>query len=103
MTRRIEFYGGGDFAAELKARVRGHLDEPGRARRAQRGMYVKTGVMLAWTAASWALLVFAVATWWQLVLAAVSLGLALAGVGFNITHDANHGSWSPHRRLNRAM
>ena len=34
-------------------------------------------------------------TWWQAGLLAVSLGLALAGLGFNITHDANHGSYSP--------
>lgn len=33
----------------------------------------------------------------------MSLGLALAGVAFNVTHDANHGSFSRHRRLNGAM
>jgi len=27
----------------------------------------------------------------------------MAGLGFSVTHDANHGSYSPHKRLNRAM
>lgn len=100
---RIEFSGGGDFHAELKQRVRALLDEPGRARRGQVRIYVKSAVMIAWLAASWAGLVFGAQTWWQAGLLAVSLGLAMAGLAFNITHDANHGSYSPHRRLNRAM
>ena len=101
--RRIEFQGGGAFYAELKERVKALLEEPGRSRRAQVQMYAKTATMVVWTLVSWALLVLWADTWWQAGLLAVSLGLALAGVGFNITHDANHGSYSPHRRLNRAM
>lgn len=100
---RIDFQGGGAFYGELKLRVKAVIDEPGRARRAQTRMYVKSAVMVLWAVGSWALLVFAAETWWAAGLLALSLGLALAGVGFNITHDANHGSYSPHRRLNRAL
>jgi len=100
---RIDFKGGGAFYDELKARVAQHLADRGRVRRAQVRMYLKSATMLVWVAASWALLVFAASSWWQAGLLAVSLGLALAGLGFNITHDANHGSYSPSRRLNRAM
>ncbi|WP_217913615.1 fatty acid desaturase family protein [Miltoncostaea marina] len=100
---RIRFDGGGAFHAELKQRVAALLREPGRARRAQRRMYVKSAVMAVWLAASWAGLVLLADSAWQAGLLAVSLGLAMAGLAFNVTHDANHGSWSPHRRLNRAM
>ena len=100
---RIGFQGGGPLYAELKARVRALLEEPGRARRGQLRMYLKSAFMLAWLAASWVGLVFVAETWWQGALLVLSLGLALAGVAFNVTHDANHGSYSPHRRLNRAM
>lgn len=102
-SRRIDFHGGGPFYSELKLRVRGLLDEPGRARRAQARMYAKSAFMVAWVAGSWVGLVLVADAWWQAALLCVSLGLALAGVGFNITHDANHGSYSPHPRLNRAM
>ena len=100
---RIDFKGGGAFYDELKARVGLYLQDRRRVRRAQVRMYLKSATMLVWVAASWALLVFAALTWWQVALLSISLGLALAGLGFNITHDANHGSYSPSRRLNRAM
>ena len=99
----IEFAGGGAFYRELRRRVESLLAEPGRARRGQRRMYAKTVVMGLWLIASWAGLVLLADTWWQAGLLAVSLGLAVAGFAFNVTHDANHGSYSPHRRLNRAM
>ncbi len=100
---RISFQGGGAFYAELKERVAALLEEPGRARRAQLRLYAKSAFMLTWLVASWVALVFVAGTWWQAGLLVLSLGLALAGVAFNIVHDANHGSFSPHRRLNRAM
>ena len=104
VRRRIDFDGGGAFYADLKLSVTRLLAEPGRARRAQIRMYAKSGVVVAWAVASWLLLVFGVPqNWWQAGLLAVSLGLALAGIGFNIPHDANHGAYSPHRRLNRVM
>ena len=100
---RVDFRGGGAFHAELRERVRHLLADPVRARRAQRSIYAKSAVMVVWALGSWIALVLVAETWWQVGAAAVSLGLALAGVGFNITHDANHGSYSPHRRLNRAL
>lgn len=102
-SERIDFHGGGAFYADLKARVRRVVDEPGRARRAERAMYLKTAVVVVWLVVSWALLVFAASTLWQAALLSVSAGLALAGVGFNITHDANHGSYSRRKGVNRAM
>ena len=46
-------------------------------------------------------LVFRAADALQGGLCAVSLGLAVAGVGFNIQHDGNHGSFSKRPWLNR--
>ncbi|MDX6556705.1 MAG: linoleoyl-CoA desaturase [Miltoncostaeaceae bacterium] len=100
---RVDFQGGGAFYAELRERVHHLLADPARARRAQRAIYAKSIVMVVWAIGSWIALVLVAQTWWQAGAAAVSLGLGLAGVGFNITHDANHGSYSPHRRLNRAL
>ena len=102
-ARTIGFSGGGAFYRELKALVNDHVSDPARARRAQRRIYIKSLVLLLWTAASWAGLVFVATTWWQAGLLSVSLGLALAGIGFNVTHDANHGSYSERRRLNHYM
>lgn len=100
---RIDFDGGGEFYADLKKRVRAHLSEPGRERRANTRMYAKSVTMFAWATISWALLVFAAANWWQAGLLCVSLGLSLAGIGMSVTHDANHGSFSPSTRVNTTM
>lgn len=59
--------------------------------------------MMCWAIASWVLLVFWASSLWVGGLLAVSLGLAVAGIGFNLTHDANHGSYSPSSRVNRIM
>ncbi len=64
-------------------------------------MYWKAAVLLAWFGCSYYLLVFRASTWWQGVLAAISLGLAAAGIGFNIQHDGNHGSFSRRAWVNR--
>lgn len=101
--RAISFSGGGDFYAELKTRVNEWIGDPKRARRAQARLYVKAAVIGLWAAASWVALMFVASTWWHLVLFALSLGLALAAIGFNVTHDANHGAFSRNRRVNDWM
>ena len=37
---------------------------------------------------------------WQALLCCVVLGGALASIGFSVMHDANHGSYSTHPKLN---
>jgi linoleoyl-CoA desaturase len=91
------------FHAELRRRVRLHLETAGRPARGLFPMYAKTAVLGLWLAGSYLLLVFAADRAWQAALLAVSLGLAAAGIGMNVQHDGSHGSYSPHRRLNRVM
>jgi linoleoyl-CoA desaturase len=66
-------------------------------------MYVKTVVVLSWLAASYALLVFFATTWWLALPLAISLGLSMAAVGFNIQHDGGHRAFSKHQWINRLM
>jgi linoleoyl-CoA desaturase len=66
-------------------------------------MVVKTVVLLVWFAVSYALLVFAATEVWQGIAASCSLALAIAGIGFGIQHDANHGSYSKSGAVNRVL
>ena len=66
-------------------------------------MYLKTAVLLLWFGASYALLVFGATTVWQGALLSLSLGLAMAGIGCAIQHDANHGAYSSRPAVNRLM
>jgi linoleoyl-CoA desaturase len=91
------------FHLELRSRVRRHLESSGLPVRGLRAMYVKTAVLFLWLAASYGLLVFAAETAWQAVPLAVSLGLAIAGIGFNVQHDGSHGSYSTRPGVNKLM
>ena len=66
-------------------------------------MGAKSTAMLAWLISSYALLVFAPLPPWGAVLLTLSTSLAMAGVGFSVMHDANHGGTSSSARTNRVM
>jgi linoleoyl-CoA desaturase len=66
-------------------------------------MYVKTTIVMTWLAVSYLGLVFWASGPWQAVPLAVSLGLAMAGVGFNVQHDGGHGAYSRHPIVNKLM
>ncbi len=66
-------------------------------------LFLKTGILATWAAVSYGLLVFAADSWWSAILLAVSLGLAFAGIGFNVGHDGNHGSYSRSTFVNHIM
>jgi linoleoyl-CoA desaturase len=100
---KLKFAGDSGFHGEVKRRVLEYFEHTGLSPRDSPRMYVKTAALLLWFIASYVLLVFAAATWWQGVLLAFSLSLATAGIGFCIQHDANHGAYSNHGAINRLM
>jgi linoleoyl-CoA desaturase len=66
-------------------------------------MYLKGAIIFSWFAVSYAVLVFLAGTWWLALAAAVSLGLAMAAVGFNIQHDAGHQAYSRRKWINKLL
>ena len=93
----------GGFHQELRSRVRAFLLSSGLPARGLPALYRKTALMFLWLACSYVLLVFAADTAWEALPLAVSLGLAIAGIGFNVMHDGSHGSYSTRPWLNRLM
>jgi len=87
----------------VKRRVADYFARTGLAERDSPRMYAKTAVILVWFVASYLLLAYVAATWWQGLLCSASLALALAGVGFSIQHDANHGAYSRSPVVNRLL
>lgn len=91
------------FAPRLRSAVDRRLSEP-TLRRAHHRLQRKALVIGAWYLGSYALLLVA-GSWWLGIIACISLALAMAGVGFNIQHDANHNALFPtggSRRLSGA-
>ena len=65
-------------------------------------MYAKSLFLLVWLGSSYFGLVWHARTGWEAILLAISLALAMAGIGFNVQHDGNHGAYSCRPALNKA-
>jgi linoleoyl-CoA desaturase len=101
--RILHFAKTAGFQAALRRRVDEFFRVTGLGRRDCPAMFRKTAIVLAWLAGSYALLLFAAGHWWLAVPLAVSLGLSMAAVGFNVQHDAGHSAFSDRPWLNRLM
>jgi linoleoyl-CoA desaturase len=99
----VHFARSDGFQAALRQRVDDFFRATGLCRRDCPAMFRKTAIVLAWLAGSYALLLLTAAVWWLAVPAAVSLGLSMAAVGFNVQHDAGHNAFSDRPWLNRLM
>ncbi len=78
----------------LRERVNAYFAERGLSRHANAAMVTKTVIFLGTSAALWAVLVSGVLSPLLALPLAVGLGVMLSGVGFNVCHDAIHGSYS---------
>jgi linoleoyl-CoA desaturase len=101
VQRRPRFPKDEGFQTEVRRRVAAYFKDTGRSERDCPRMYVKTMMILGWWAASYMLLVFVAASWWQALIAAVSLVLAMAAIGFSIQHDGGHQAYSRRSWINK--
>jgi linoleoyl-CoA desaturase len=88
---------------ELRTAVSARLGEAGTARKANATMVVRTVVMLGVTFGAYAAILCAGLPGWAMLGLAMLMGVGFAGIGFGIAHDALHGSYSSHPRLNRLL
>jgi linoleoyl-CoA desaturase len=100
---KVKFTGSDRFVRELRKRVDAYFETTGRSKRDVPQMYFKTATILAWFFSAYLLLMFVVHAWWLVVPLAIVLGLATAGIGFNIQHDAGHRAYSERQWLNKLM
>ena len=100
---KVKYNPDSDFYRQLKNRIDQYFITTGSSLRDVPQMYLKTVIILAWLSLSYVLLIFVANTWWQVALLAVSLGLAMAGIGFNVQHDGGHYAYSNRRSINHLM
>lgn len=87
--------------AELNKRVEAYFSENALKREGGPRMWLKTFLVLTWAVGTYLLLILWAESWLTALPLAACLGLALAGAGFTIMHDAAHSSYSRWRFLNR--
>ncbi|MEM0999412.1 MAG: acyl-CoA desaturase [Bacteroidota bacterium] len=95
---------GMDFHRELRERVNQYFKGKGLSKNAPRIVWLKTAVMISLYVLPFvAAQVFFADSPILYILMFVLMGLGMAGIGMNVTHDANHGSLSRNRRVNRLL
>jgi linoleoyl-CoA desaturase len=94
---------GGDFHRDVTLRVSEYFRRASLSPRADAVMRWRTAALAAWFLASYLGLVFVSKSLASAIPLAASLSLAVAGIGFGIAHDANHGAYSRRRWVNRLL
>lgn len=98
--RKVTYTKNIGFRKRLNQRVDEYFQLNDIAKRDNPAMYLKTAVLLGWVILAWTFTVFAPPILWAKLIGYFVLGLGIAGIGFSVTHDANHGSYSNNKSIN---
>lgn len=91
-----------EFLRQLRTRVKDYFDEHQISTYGNAEMVVKTVVMLSLLLVPFGFILSGVVqAWWALLALWLVMGVAVAGVGMSVMHDANHGSYSPNPTVNK--
>ena len=93
-----------DFMLKLRKEVDDYFEQNHLSKRGNVNLVMKTIVMLSLYLVPYLLMVTGVVTSTPLILLCwILMGLGMAGVGMDVMHDANHGSYSKNRRMNNLL
>jgi len=91
------------FHAELKRRVDAWFAEHGVSKNANLKMWLKSLFWMGSTVLTWSVIVSGAVPFPVTVALWAVLGFSIACIGFNVGHDAIHGSYSADQRVNNAL
>jgi linoleoyl-CoA desaturase len=92
-----------NFFKTLNSRVNNYFKENNIKRTGNWKIWLKTIIMfILFLAPYFIILLFSISGWVQLLLVLV-MGIGMAGVGMNVMHDGNHGSYSKKSWVNKLM
>jgi linoleoyl-CoA desaturase len=91
------------FRKALNERVTAYLRDNNIPARDVPAMHQKTAIVLAWWLATYLLLLLGHFPPLANVLLCLVWAMAIASVGFNVVHDANHNGYSDNQRVNRLV
>lgn len=92
-----------DFSVELHQRVRAYFEEKNLSQYGDGAFALKSIIMLTLFLAPYFMIIFTKPGIYMVLLLAILAGIGKAGIGFNIAHDACHGSYSRHKEVNRIL
>jgi linoleoyl-CoA desaturase len=88
------------FYTSLKKAVDSYFADTSQQKTGDIRLYTKTVVLILSAVFLYTSLLFAPMAIWLRVVSSLLLGFGMACIGFNVMHDANHGSYSKHKWVN---
>ena len=92
-----------DFITELREEVNKYFTQNHISPHANAAMVLKTIILLTITFGAYALILTNWFSPWEMLFLAIIMGLGVAGIGFSIQHDANHGAYSSNPIVNKIL
>ncbi len=92
-----------DFGATLNQRVNAFFDDRDLSKHADASMVTKTVVLFTLYFGSYALIISGALPLWGMWALCALMGVAMAGIGFAVGHDALHGAYSSNKRVNQVL
>lgn len=93
----------GHAMQEMKARVDQYFASRELSSKADAATVIKSCLLLAMTLVPYGLLLSNRFPPWSMLLLAVAMGVGMAGIGFNIAHEALHGAYASSPRVNAVL
>jgi len=93
--------GQNEFFSTLKKRVNAYFEDRKISRHANASMVLKSVILLSAYIIPFILILVAPFSWWIKISLYLLMGVAKAGVGMCVMHDANHGAYSANRKINK--
>lgn len=91
------------FFRTLNKRINDHFKEKNQSRTGNWKLHIKAFIMFSLYLVPYFLLLFLDLSGWIQLLLVVLMGIGMAGVGMNVMHDANHGTYSSRKWVNKVM
>ena len=91
------------FYNSLKTAVDNYFRQNGKKKTGNILLYSKSLILIGTAAGLYAVLLFVTMPLLPVILASLFFGFILACIGFNIMHDANHGSYSSRKWVNELL
>lgn len=88
------------FYQVLRSRVKDYFDENNLSRHSNTQMVSKTIIMFSLFFVPYGLIMSNTLPLWQMWILAAIMGIAVAGIGLAVMHDANHGAYSKNKKVN---
>lgn len=91
------------FFASLKVAVDKYFEQSGKKKTGDTSLYTKSVVLFCSAAGLYLALLLVAMPLWLGFVASLLLGFTMACIGFNVMHDANHGSYSSRKWVNNTL